>query len=284
MKHKEFNKVLPYTYYIVRKSDNMKYYGVRYYNIKLGKTPKEDFANIYFSSGCFSEDFKENPTNYCFRIANTFDSVAEASEYEERLLRRVYTRSDWANNSVSKVIFYTEEIRDKMVQKGLEDVGGKTLNELRGELSAKTRTTTLLDNGKTIAEDAAIKAAHTMQNTKIGGKTLKDLRIEKAHSTKVKINKSGLNTYQEAGLKGSKTKSKVGEDGLTVAQRAATKNPCCISGTKESSDIGRKRNDAYNNKLAKMSEEEFTEWCKGRSKCVISGAISRRNKMLVGSE
>jgi len=51
MKTKEFNKIKPYTYFIIRKSDNMKYHGVRYGNIKLGLSPKEDFGKRYFGSG-----------------------------------------------------------------------------------------------------------------------------------------------------------------------------------------------------------------------------------------
>ena len=43
MKSKEFNKVKPYTYFIKRKSDNMKYHGVRWAN-KVA--PLSDFSFI----------------------------------------------------------------------------------------------------------------------------------------------------------------------------------------------------------------------------------------------
>ena len=56
MKSKEFNKVKPYTYFIKRKSDNMKYHGVRWAN-KIA--PINDFANIYFGSSKSNKDFCE---------------------------------------------------------------------------------------------------------------------------------------------------------------------------------------------------------------------------------
>lgn len=43
MKHKYFNEVYPYAYYLVRKRDKLKYVGVRYANVRLGLTPNETF-------------------------------------------------------------------------------------------------------------------------------------------------------------------------------------------------------------------------------------------------
>lgn len=45
MKHKRFDETHPYTYFIRRKSDGMKYHGVRVYNVKLGLSPHKDFGD-----------------------------------------------------------------------------------------------------------------------------------------------------------------------------------------------------------------------------------------------
>ena len=42
MKHKRFNEILPYTYFIKNIKTNKKYYGVRYGNIKLKLTPLDE--------------------------------------------------------------------------------------------------------------------------------------------------------------------------------------------------------------------------------------------------
>ena len=61
MKHKEFNEVKPYTYFLQRKSDGVKYVGARYANVKLNLTPNQDFGKVYFTSGKLRKDFKNNP-------------------------------------------------------------------------------------------------------------------------------------------------------------------------------------------------------------------------------
>lgn len=59
MKYKNFDSVQPYGYFLVRKSDGLKYIGVRYANVKLNLTPSEDFARVYFTSGKLKKISKE---------------------------------------------------------------------------------------------------------------------------------------------------------------------------------------------------------------------------------
>ena len=47
MKTKEFNKIKPYTYLVIRLSDNKKYHGVRWGN-KM--PPIKDLGVVYFTS------------------------------------------------------------------------------------------------------------------------------------------------------------------------------------------------------------------------------------------
>jgi hypothetical protein len=99
MKSKDFNKIKPYTYFLERKSDGLKYYGVRYANISSNTTPEKDFAKNYFSSGTLKEEFKKNPNNFKWRLCWTFNTINEAKEYEAKINKRIYKRNDWANNN-----------------------------------------------------------------------------------------------------------------------------------------------------------------------------------------
>lgn len=97
MKHKLFDQVYPYTYYIKRLSDGVQYYGSRYGNVKLGKTPLEDLGKLYFSSGKFKLEFEDSPQSYEFKICHTFDSVGECVNYELKIISKIYKRKNWCN-------------------------------------------------------------------------------------------------------------------------------------------------------------------------------------------
>ena len=76
MKTKEFNKVKPYCYILVRLSDGQKYFGVRTQNVKKNRSPNKDFGKYYFSSSrTFKEPFKKNPEDFKFVIHSTFDTI-----------------------------------------------------------------------------------------------------------------------------------------------------------------------------------------------------------------
>ena len=115
MKSKEFYKVKPYTYFIKRKSDNMKYHGVRWAN-KIA--PINDFAAKYFGSSKsnkdFCEEFKRNKDNFVYRICWTFNSVEEARNYETKVNKKIYKRFDWVNKNAFPAIFLNEESKKKI--------------------------------------------------------------------------------------------------------------------------------------------------------------------------
>ena len=115
MKTKEFNKIKPYTYLIVRKSDNKKYHGVRWAN----KVPAiNDFAINYFGSSKsdkgFCEEFKNDNSNFSFRICWTFSSIKEARAYEAKINKRIYKRFDWVNKNAFPAILLDEKSRKKI--------------------------------------------------------------------------------------------------------------------------------------------------------------------------
>jgi len=97
VKHRLFDKVYPYTYYIRRKSDGLQYYGSRYANVSMGISPIDDLGKRYYSSGKFKTEFSLNPSNFEIKICNTFDSVDECLDHEHKVLSKIYKRISWIN-------------------------------------------------------------------------------------------------------------------------------------------------------------------------------------------
>ena len=120
MKTKEFNKIKPYTYFIIRKSDNKKYHGIRIRNVKLGNTPLNDLGYHYFSSGPWKDDCRQNTKNYIFSIKHTFDTVDKASKHEEKInkiLIRNNQWKDWINKSSFPHCILDDFSRKKLSEK-----------------------------------------------------------------------------------------------------------------------------------------------------------------------
>ena len=94
---KEFNKVKPYVYWIKNNITGIKYFGVRWLNVKLNKTPIQDFGKVYFSSGKLKKDFSKNPDNFKIKLIATFDTREEAREYELKQTKKVIKNKRYAN-------------------------------------------------------------------------------------------------------------------------------------------------------------------------------------------
>ena len=97
MRRYNFNLVKPYCYFITRIKDSKFYFGVRYRNIKFNRSPKNDFAKFYFSSGRLKEEFEKNPSDFKYRLVCTFDTVKEAQKYEVKINKRLVKRKNSAN-------------------------------------------------------------------------------------------------------------------------------------------------------------------------------------------
>jgi hypothetical protein len=101
MKSRQFNKVKPYCYILTRILDGKKYFGLRYRNVKLRKTPKEDFGKFYFSSHkLFKKEFKKNPNNFKITLHATFDKIEESIKYEVKYNKTNTIKSKvWVNRA-----------------------------------------------------------------------------------------------------------------------------------------------------------------------------------------
>lgn len=276
MKHKNFNEVLPYTYFLQHKLTGNKYYGVRTRNVKLGLTPNQDFSTVYFSSGIFAKDFKNNPQDYIFRLHWTFDSAEEAKVFEDKVLRKVYKRRDWVNNSVSGLINFTEDIRLKMKEaRSKITSSGETVAEIQRRKVMESKKRIVDSEGTTLAEAASRKASDTMRNTfdSSGNNILKQKAI-KAVNTKKTTVVDGKNIFEKAGEKQLAILDVPDINGKTLRQKRKD------NGYKRSKELNKevsnKRNAKFNEKLVNMSDEQFEEYIKDKNP--LWGELTRKRR------
>lgn len=134
MKHKKFNEVYPYTYYIKHKESGFKYYGLRWANT-TGKSnisrcsPVEDFLVNYFTSlsnkkyKWFKDELVLNKNNFEIKLHYTFDSIEEACSYEKQILNKIIHKSDWINtgNSVYSNWYKLSELQKGITKQKMRD-------------------------------------------------------------------------------------------------------------------------------------------------------------------
>ena len=77
----------PYTYLQTRKSDGMKYYGMRTAN---QCEPEDDFGKVYFTSGAFEEEFRQNPENFEWVLYIADGKCWRESAFNASLAEHVY--------------------------------------------------------------------------------------------------------------------------------------------------------------------------------------------------
>jgi Putative endonuclease segE, GIY-YIG domain len=99
----------PYTYLVRHKPTNTVYYGVRWKNVRLNRTPEQDLWVEYFTRSTrvhkLIEEYGEE--SFSVEIRRTFDSVDKAREWESKVLRRmkVLTKPEfWLNRTDNKAI------------------------------------------------------------------------------------------------------------------------------------------------------------------------------------
>lgn len=117
-RHKRFDEVYPYTYFIKHNKTGKKYHGVRWANVKNNRTPNEDFAIYYFtSSPSLKKDFEDNTQDYTFTIKWTFETVDDAIMHEHIVNERLILKDDWINQWSPKATFLNSDSLEKISSK-----------------------------------------------------------------------------------------------------------------------------------------------------------------------
>lgn len=263
MKAKLFNSVKPYGYFLKRKSDGMKYVGVRYANVKKNLTPANDFGRVYFTSGRLKKEFKTNPENFEFKLCYTFDTIDEMWEWEKKVVMRIYKYPTWANRGWSTNFGENYGIGN-LISQGKYKIG------LDGKTSIERGADTLRDWLNTTAEgQIELQARSDRMKAAWSSKTPEELE-------KWKAKRIESMDFKAAAEKARQTNAKIGEDGLSGFQRAARKSAdkMLLEGTM--SRIGKDRNVALNRKVGEMTDEEFEKFCENKALCFQKGMATRR--------
>lgn len=267
MKHKNFDSVHPYGYLLTRISDNMKYVGIRYANVKKNLTPNEDFGKVYFTSGKLRKEFKKNPENFRFKLKYTFDSADDAFEWERKVTLRIYKRKDWANQGWASNYKDNPEIGNLIS-------AGKLKLDANGISSVERGAEALKDWIWNTEEGASWREYFSVLQ--------KDRWSRMTQEDKDEISRKRLENmdFRAARAKAAIKLEQVGEDGLTGNQRIGKK--ALESRRRNGTDVvvAKKRDAKYNQKLGEMSEEEFIKFCEGKSLCVVNAAKTRRKRYL----
>jgi len=157
MRGRDFNSIKPYVYWIKNNITGIKYFGVRWGNLRKKRTPIQDLGIKYFSSGPLKKDFIKNPENFAIKIIATFDTKEEARDYEFEQNKKNIRKKRYANISAYPHIIHTPETRKKMSLKrrglkrplseetkrkiGLANKGRKYSDEYRKIMSLRSKGT-----------------------------------------------------------------------------------------------------------------------------------------------
>lgn len=266
MKHKKFNKIYPYTYLITEKSTGKKYHGLRYANVREGFTPLEDLGIRYFSSGRWKKVCKNNSNNFIFQVRWTFDTVEEAIEHEYKINSRLYYRDDWVNLSYGKNFALHPNI-GKLISEGINS----------GD-SLERRRESLLNFIWETEEGEKYRDALSRRKTQYWA--------ELTHEEKLEVLKPAHAARDQKRISARLSEWCQEKDpltGLTNGQIKGRKSAETARANGSSSVVGRKRNETFNRLVGEMTDEEFENWCQGRTPRAINGAKTRRKKYIRGA-
>lgn len=250
MKHRKFNEIYPYTYYIRRKSDGLQYHGVRIHNIKLKLSPTEDFGIKYFSSGKFKKEFKLTPQNFEWKIKWTFDDKNEAILHEQKINKKIYKKNLWLNACANYIPVESSKISRK-----------KSLLEKYGVEYASQHESVKKQFKKTCLEKYGVDNISKLKEIKEKKKQtmLKRYGVETSFDL-IDLKNSYINKFGvDNPLKSKKIQNKVIQTNLKKYG---------VKYTFQSKDvinkIHQKRKEMYI-KLAQMSDEDFLNYLKSIS-------------------
>ncbi len=267
MQHKKFSEYYPYSYLLIRLSDNKKYIGVRYANVKRNKTPEEDFGIHYFTSGVLKKEFKKNPSNFTFRLLWTFDTLDELFDWEKKVVLKACKREDFANRGWAMQYKDNPKI-GKLISEGLYTP------DKDGSRPIDRRTASLLkwiyetEEGSQYRKDLSDRKKKFLQD------------IDQETKLEISRKRSENMDFKAARAKASVKLAEIGEDGLTGNQRNAVLGAQTRKANGTDSEIGKKRNAKLDSKLLNMTTVEFEEFIAGKAKCFVNAMITRRNRML----
>ncbi len=191
-----------YVYLIQHKVTLMMYTGARSCNIY----PKDDIGVKYFTSSKYvKSDFKKNPQNYNIWVIQDFKLRSDAIILESALHKQhdVKCNKMFHNRSNQTISGFDttgnlECVKKMKETKNMIQQNGKT-NAQNGAIKAKKTIMKIQDDGSTIAQKVSSKSAKTMGIIQDDGQTIRERSTKKANKTKQKICNNGKTIAQNNG-------------------------------------------------------------------------------------
>ena len=248
---KEFNKIKPYVYWIKNNITGIKYIGVRWLNVKLNKTPIQDFGKTYFSSGKLEKDFKKNPENFRIKFLSTFDSVKEAVDFEKKRTKKVYKNKRYANIASYPAII--NEIHPMLGKKHTEQTKLKLSKKATDRWKSENISQTMKKGFKKISEYHKGKPSGML-----GKKHKEDVRE--------RMSKSRMGNKSNTGRKLSEIHRKnigkglMGKPGTMMGKKHSkeTKRRMSASHKGNKANLGNKASEATKLKMSLAQKKRFS--------------------------
>ena len=196
MRGKEFNSVKPYVYWIKNKTTGIKYFGVRFRNVQLNKTPIQDFGKVYFTSGKLQKDFKKNPNNFKIKLIATFDNIQEAQQYEMQQTKKLIKKKRYAN-----IRSYPQTILSEEAKRKISEFHKGTIPHNKGKKTSKAirRKQSQAHTGKKLSEEAKRKLSEFYKGKKMSEEAKRKIsEFHKGKKTSKAIRRKIATSMKEA--------------------------------------------------------------------------------------
>lgn len=168
----------PYTYLLIHKPSNKKYYGVRF----AKDCSPNDLWVKYFSSSKEVHRLIESDglDSFIVEVRKTFLTNDDAIAWEEKVLRRmnVLEKNDWLNLNIAGAIKQTTEViaKAKLNNNRVYKKGFKHSEETRRKMSESRKGKVGPNKGKTMTAEQKAKISSKMKNRKVSDDTRIKLR------------------------------------------------------------------------------------------------------------
>jgi len=294
MKHKRFNQIKPYVYLITEKKTGLKYFGVRWRNVILKRTPKEDIGKKYFTSSTnkiFKKNFKHNSNLFIIKLIFTFDNKKEAIKYEHNFNKKIIGKKFWLNKQAYPAIIQSKETIERLTKQKIGRTASletrkKLSNSLKGRIVSKEtrKKISQSEKGKKITKSTRLKISEAQRGRKLSEQWKKNI------SKKLKGKQNRLNTRQSLETRkkisetskgrklSTKAKKKISKANTGKVRSEETLRKLSIShiGNKPSAQTRRKMSDTHKKRYQKNPPK--TKYNKKKLLIIIENFIQKENR------
>jgi hypothetical protein len=184
--------------------------GLKYF----GKTQKSDYHKYRGSGSYWCNHIKKYGYDVTTEMYAQFD---ETNIFELKILKDVAMSFSLKNNIVS-----SDEWANQILEYGTDGYQKGYFHSSHTLLKLSKSRKMVTENGKTVAENASIKASETKKSSAWKNKYEKK-RIEKFRKTIFEVDENGIKKSTKIAINSAKTMSKIKDNGKSIRQEATSK-------------------------------------------------------------